>query len=149
MAYLRWESYASKRLSGTIRGNLSMYMKSLLRFSLDTVAISTISLLSVNTQRSPEFTLLRLSRQKGHDCDLDRLQFIATDPYFHLLRIKIRKQAIKIQYLGQPFKKSGDRMLRNSGQTKTRQLPRIQKQAYTLKSQHIQRTDTPARKHIS
>jgi hypothetical protein len=57
-----------------IKGNLSMYMKSLLRFSLVTVSMSTMSLLSVNTHRSPEFTLLRLSRQKGHDCDLAPLQ---------------------------------------------------------------------------
>jgi len=57
-----------------IKGNLSMYMKSLLRFSLVTVSMSTMSLLSVNIQRSPEFTLLRLSRQKGHDCDLALLQ---------------------------------------------------------------------------
>jgi len=67
----------SKRESGMIKGNLSMYMKSLLRFSLVTVAMSTTSLPSVNTQRSPEFTLFRLSRQKGHDCDLVLLQNIA------------------------------------------------------------------------
>ena len=62
-----------------IKGNLSMYMKSLLRFSLVTVSMSTTSLLSVNTQRSPEFTLLRLSRQKGHDWDLVLLQKISDD----------------------------------------------------------------------
>lgn len=71
-----WESYASKMESGTIKGNLSMYMKSLLRFSLVTVAISTTSLLSVYTHRSPEFTLFKLSRQNGHDWDLVRLQNI-------------------------------------------------------------------------
>lgn len=74
ITYLMWESYMSKMESGTIKGNLSMYMKTLLRFSLVTVAISTTSLLSVNTQRSPEFTLFRLSRQNGHDCDIVRLQ---------------------------------------------------------------------------
>lgn len=63
----------SKRFSGMTRGNLSIYRNSLLRFSLDTVAMSTTSLLSVYTQRSQEFTRLRLSRQKGHDCDLVRL----------------------------------------------------------------------------
>jgi hypothetical protein len=84
VAYLTCESYVSKRLSGIIRGNLSTYIKSLLRLSLVTVAMSTMSLLSVNTQRSPEFTLLRLSRQKGHDWDLDRLQIIATEHYVQL-----------------------------------------------------------------
>lgn len=71
------ESYVSKRDSGTITGSLSIYIKSLLRFSLVTVAISTASLLSVNTQRSPEFTRFRLSRQNGHDCDIVRLQKIS------------------------------------------------------------------------
>ena len=81
-----WESYVSKRESGTIRGNLSMYMKSLLRFSLVTVAMSTTSLLSVNTQRSPEFTLFRLSRQNGHDCDIVRLQKLSNHFNFQLDR---------------------------------------------------------------
>lgn len=83
--YLRWESYGSKRLSGTINGNLSMYRNSRLRFSLVTVAESIISLLSIYTQRSHEFTLFKLSRQKGHDCDLVRLQFIGTYPYYQKL----------------------------------------------------------------
>ncbi|GKV45835.1 hypothetical protein SLEP1_g52874 [Rubroshorea leprosula] len=45
------------------------------------MAMSTISLLSVYTQRSPELTLFRLSRQKGHDCDLVRLKFIGINIY--------------------------------------------------------------------
>lgn len=64
----------SRTDSGMTVGNLSMYMKSRLRFSLRTVAMSTMSLLSVYIHRSAEFTLLRLSRQNGQDWDLDLLQ---------------------------------------------------------------------------
>lgn len=92
ITYLIWESYKSKRLSGRISGSLSIYTKSLLRFSLVTVAMSTMSRLPVNTQRSPEFTRLRLSRQKGHDWDLDRLQFIAAYQYFQV-NVNIKKQS--------------------------------------------------------
>lgn len=51
-----------------------MNMKSLFRFSLEMKDKSTISLLLVHIQRSPELTLFRLSRQKGHDCDRVRLK---------------------------------------------------------------------------
>lgn len=51
-----------------------MYRNSLFLFSLSIVWRLTVSDLSINIHKSPEFTLLRLSRQKGHDSDLPCLQ---------------------------------------------------------------------------
>jgi hypothetical protein len=51
-----------------------MYINRRLMFSLVTVAMSTTSRQSVNIHGSLEFTRLRLSRQKGQDWDLERLQ---------------------------------------------------------------------------
>nr|GMD34523.1 hypothetical protein Iba_chr09cCG12890 [Ipomoea batatas] len=42
--------------------------------SFDTVSWSTTSPLHVRTQRSPDSTLFRLPRQKGHDSDLTFLK---------------------------------------------------------------------------
>lgn len=47
-----------------------MYINSLFKFSLLIEARSSISLLLMYIQRSPEFTRLRLSRQNGQDSDL-------------------------------------------------------------------------------
>lgn len=51
-----------------------MYTNSLFLFSLSTVWRLTVSDLSINIHKSPEFTLFRLSLQKGHDSDLPCLQ---------------------------------------------------------------------------
>lgn len=51
-----------------------MYIKSLFKFSLEIEDKSTISQRLMQIQRSSESTLLRLSRQKGHDCDRARLE---------------------------------------------------------------------------
>lgn len=77
--HLTWQSWGTKTWSGIISGNLSMYMNSLLQFSLKIADRSTISHLSVYIQRSPELTLLRLSRQKGHDWDRPRLRLKQTN----------------------------------------------------------------------
>lgn len=47
---------------------------SLFMFSFEIEDKSAASLLVVYIHRSPEFTLFRLSRQKGQDWDLDRLE---------------------------------------------------------------------------
>lgn len=60
--------------SGTARGSFSTYRTSLFMFSLDREDRSATSLLVVYIHRSPEFTLLRLSRQNGQDWDLDLLE---------------------------------------------------------------------------
>ena len=65
------------------RGSFSMYINRRLMFSLVTVAMSTTSRQSVNIHRSPEFTRLRLSRQKGQDCDLERLQTRINTTWFN------------------------------------------------------------------
>lgn len=51
-----------------------MYRNNLFLFSRSIVYILTVSDFSINIHKSPEFTLLRLSRQKGHDSDLPCLQ---------------------------------------------------------------------------
>lgn len=53
--------------SGRRGGNFSMNINSLCKFSSRITDKSTISLLSVQIQRSPEFTRLRVVRQKGQD----------------------------------------------------------------------------------
>nr|GMC79111.1 hypothetical protein Iba_chr04aCG7940 [Ipomoea batatas] len=59
---------------GSRRGNFSMYNRNLFKLSDDMEPKSLTSQVFVQIQRSPEFTLFRLSRQKGHDCDRVRLK---------------------------------------------------------------------------
>ena len=62
--------------SGRRRGNFSMNINSLCKFSSRITDKSTISLLSVQIQMSLEFTRLRVVRQKGQDWDRRRLRKI-------------------------------------------------------------------------
>lgn len=65
-----------------------MYKKSRVWFSLVIVSMSTISLSSVYIHRSSGSTPLRLSRQKGHDCDLECLQKTNQHALFHIEKEK-------------------------------------------------------------
>jgi hypothetical protein len=69
-----------------------MYINSLFKFSLLIEARSSISLLLMYIQRSPEFTLFRLSLQKGQDSDLACLR--ATDE--KKIRVLKINEAIKL-----------------------------------------------------